>query len=194
MKKDVKTYVVLAAAAVLVISLLVFGFADGNTPGSAEDPIVTQSYVTQVTDKLKTYVDSAIAAVQLDVARLNSNSAANAESINALKAQLDAKSTELTALQEQMKNQAAATYEVILVKKGSTLLSGKGTEIIVRSGVCTAIASANGGLANATEGKDLKTGEQITLNHLLISSRDDGRGLKVVEDAYMIVRGTYTLK
>jgi hypothetical protein len=191
---NVKMYIVLAIVAMLGISMLIVGFADGNTPGSTEDPIVTQSYVAKVVEGLRSYVDSTISNIYADITKLNGSISANTEAINSLKAQLDIKTQEISALQKQLQNTTAPTYEVILLKKGTTLVSGKGTEIIVRSGKCVGIATNNGGLADATAGKDIKTDEAIELNHLLIASRDDGRGLKALEDSYMIVRGVYTLK
>ncbi len=195
MKKfGAKKYVILALTAVLAVSFLIVSFADGTTPGSTGDPIVTQSYVTKIAEQLRSYFDNSLSNVYQDITKLNTSITTNTEAVNNLKTQLDAKSQEIEALKAQLKNTTAATYEVILVKKGKTLVAGQGTEIIVRSGKCTAIATANGGLADATAGKDLKTDEAVEFNHLLISSRNDGRGLKVLEDSYMIVRGAYTLK
>ncbi|MFZ5354461.1 MAG: hypothetical protein ACOZCL_17295 [Bacillota bacterium] len=193
-KRNAKIYTVLAIAIVLVTSLIIIGFADGNSPGSAEDPIVTQSYVTQAIDQLRSYVDGLFSNIKTDITNLNSSVAANGEGIGSLKSQLDAKSMEIAALQEQLKNATATSFQVVFVKKGTTMLSGEGTEIIVRSGICVAIASANAGLADVTDGKDLKTNDQIINNHLLISSRNDGRGLKASEDSYLLVKGSYTLK
>lgn len=84
---------------------------------------------------------------------------------------------------------------VVEATKGQVVVLGAGSEIIVRSGETTAISGMSGGLADVTGAKDLVTGDKVPNQHLLISSRDDGRGVKVVSDkAYMLIRGSYSVQ
>ncbi len=83
--------------------------------------------------------------------------------------------------------------QVVTVPPGQKLVAEEGTEIIVRAGKGTAIASANGGLADLTAGRDLKNGEVVALNHLLVVPRTDGRGLAAVTMVVALVRGGYTV-
>jgi hypothetical protein len=39
----------------------------------------------------------------------------------------------------------------------------------------------------------LTTGAQIALNHLLLSSRDDGRGIIAEKGCWLIVKGAYKI-
>lgn len=85
--------------------------------------------------------------------------------------------------------------EVVTLPKGKTLIVDlPGGEIILRGGKVTAIGSPAGGLSDLTGGKDLTTGATVPPNHLLLVPRNDGRGVKAVTDAILLVRGTYLVK
>jgi hypothetical protein len=150
--------------------------------------------VEQKSDQLKYYTDTL-------VAKLTSDSDRNTEDINSLKAAIVQKNEEIAKLNEEITKlkegggaASGAKFEVVKLAKGKTMLTGEGTEFIARSGKSTAIFGANGGLTDVTSAKDLKTGDAILSNHMLISSRNDGRGVKAVQDSYYIVKGAYTIK
>lgn len=85
------------------------------------------------------------------------------------------------------------TLQVVSLTKGQQLEADAGAEIILRAGKATAVATA-GGVADLTAGKDLKTGDPIVANHLLLIPRTDGRGLKAGTDLVLVIRGTYSIK
>ena len=85
------------------------------------------------------------------------------------------------------------SYEVINVKSGDAIYFGENAEVILRAGDATAIAGANGGIADLTTGIDLATGDKVILNHLMLIARDDGRGMNLSSDAWIMVKGKYTL-
>lgn len=199
-----KMKIAVITAVVLTASALVIGTADGVSPGSDQDPVVTQSYVELKSGQLKYYIDDLIA-------KLNEGITKHGTDIDAIKTQLEQKNQEAAALNTQMtelkaeieelkkaapsgQGSAAPKFEVVKAAKGKTVISGEGSEIIVRTGKFTAVPGKNGSLLDATVGKDLKSGEIILNNHLLISSRDDGRGLKAAADSYLIIKGAYTIK
>ncbi|MBQ4340734.1 MAG: hypothetical protein IJC41_07030 [Firmicutes bacterium] len=93
-----------------------------------------------------------------------------------------------------VKSQSSGTYSIVHIDAGQTVVGKEGTEIIVRSGVVTAIDNGANGVSDLTTGKDLMSGTEIGLNHLLLVPRDDGRGVKAWTEAYLMVRGGYTLK
>ncbi|MCF6097226.1 hypothetical protein L1766_09555 [Thermovorax subterraneus] len=88
-------------------------------------------------------------------------------------------------------NQSIGTFEVVYLEKGDRLVAGKGTEIILRSGIATVVDSENGGIADITDGKDLRRKERVPQNHLLIVPRDDGRGLIAETNVVLTVRGSF---
>jgi len=78
---------------------------------------------------------------------------------------------------------------VVDLPAGARLIGEAGTELVLRSGQATAIDSLLGGLANVTRGVDLRMGEAVPANHLLIVPRGDGRGLFAVTPLVVMVRG-----
>ena len=179
-KKIIATAVV---TTLVLTAVFINGSADGTTPGSEADPVVTQSYVELKSEQTKYYIDNLTTKSNQDITNL--------------KTQLELKNQEILKLQEsvgKLSGGGDGGFQVVLLNKGKTLLSGAGTEVILRSGIVTAIKGTNGGLANITSSKDLNTGDAVTLNNLLISSRDDGRGIKAGIDSYLLIRGTYVIK
>lgn len=88
----------------------------------------------------------------------------------------------------------SATFEIVYLEQGQQLLGDRGTEIILRSGIGTVVDAGRGGLADITQGKDVTNGENVLQHHLLIVPRDDGRGVKAVNDnVILLVKGGYTL-
>jgi len=87
------------------------------------------------------------------------------------------------------------SFEIVYLEQGQILIGDKSAEIILRSGIASAVDSGMGGLADVTGGKDLRNGENISQNHLLIVPRDDGRGVKAENNhVVLMVKGGYTVK
>ncbi len=108
--------------------------------------------------------------------------------IDKLKSYIDSKLTGTDSVENPNK------LEVVELESEQSLIGDAGTEIILRGGKATVIAGELGGISDITDGKDLKMGEMIPANHLLIIPRDDGRGAYVVEDAIFLVRGAYEIR
>lgn len=87
----------------------------------------------------------------------------------------------------------ASTYKVVDVEPGQKLIGKQGTELILRAGQGTAIKADLGGLQDVTAGTDITEGF-IPRNHLLITPRDDKRGVRVTKQATFMVRGGYTIE
>ncbi|MDE6181789.1 MAG: hypothetical protein K2F59_01110 [Eubacteriales bacterium] len=86
------------------------------------------------------------------------------------------------------------SYTPVYATVGQTLYGKEGTEIILRSGKGVAIVPTAEGISNITTGQDLRNNVSIGKNHLLITPRDDGRGIKVTENAWFLVKGDYVIK
>jgi len=89
---------------------------------------------------------------------------------------------------------ALLLFQVVDVPKDSQLVGEGGTEIVLRAGVGSAVASASGGLLDVSDGVDLAQGEEIKKNHLLIVPRTDGRGVLAETDAIFMVKGVFSIK
>ncbi len=88
-------------------------------------------------------------------------------------------------------------YVAIEAKKGQKVVLGSGAEIILRAGKAIVVAGVNGdGLADITVGHDLRQGDEAPAQHLLLSSRNDGRALKITSEgtAYLLVKGDYKIE
>lgn len=86
------------------------------------------------------------------------------------------------------------SYEPVYASVGQTVVGGEGTEIILRAGKGNIVISGADGIVDATTGQNLKGGSQATLNHIMIVPRADGRGVKVTEAAWFLIKGDYTIK
>ena len=84
----------------------------------------------------------------------------------------------------------AAPYDVLFLETGKTLIAESGSEMILRGGSASAVTGING-LCDVTSGIDILNGSEIPLNHLLIVPASDGRGIAVVYNAYLMIKGSY---
>lgn len=89
---------------------------------------------------------------------------------------------------------SAATFTPVSVAVGKTIIGGEGSEIILRAGKANVVISGSEGITDATTGQTLYNGHSATLNHLTIIPRADGRGFKVTEAAWFLVKGSYTIQ
>ena len=101
----------------------------------------------------------------------------------------------MTKVQSYIDQKAVPQYDVVSLKEGQTLTADKGTELILRMGTATVIASQKGGLSDVTGGGDIADGGQMPSNHLLIAPVADGRGIKATAtEVLVMVRGGYTIQ
>lgn len=89
---------------------------------------------------------------------------------------------------------SGATFTPVNVAVGKTIIGGEGTEMILRAGKANVVISGSEGITDATTGQALYNGHKAILNHLTIIPRADGRGFKVTEAAWFLVKGEYTIK
>lgn len=87
-----------------------------------------------------------------------------------------------------------STFTVVNVTAGKTVTCDAGTELILRMGKGTVIATEKGGLADVTAGYDLANGTAMPSNHQLIVPVADGRGFRAETDAIVMVKGGYVIE
>ena len=88
----------------------------------------------------------------------------------------------------------AITFTPVSVAVGKTIIGGEGTEMILRAGKAGVVLSGSEGITDATTGQTLYNGHSSSHNHLNIIPRADGRGFKVTEAAWFLVKGSYTIQ
>ncbi len=99
---------------------------------------------------------------------------------------------QINTLKNQTPASGSAAFETISISTGTYLYTGNGTEIVVRSGFAKALLGTTGaGLSDVTSATDLSNGVIVPKNHLLISARDDNRGIYATTQCYVLVRGVY---
>ena len=89
---------------------------------------------------------------------------------------------------------SGTSYQPVYVSVGQVILGGEGTELILRSGKGNIYIEGVDGLVDSTTGKNLTSGDAATTNHMMIVPRNDGRGVKVTEAAWFLVKGDYTIQ
>lgn len=187
-----KSKIVLMACTILSCIVLVVSSAAGaGQPGSDADPLVTKSYVDQKIAQLSAQIgtgsgsgtgtvdDAAVAQLQTDVGDLT-------------KFIIDAL-TEIETLKAKVAGLESG-YTVVEAKAGQKIILSGGSEALLRSGTAVAIKGVNGVMVDASAGKDLNDGVNVPVQHLLISSRTDGRGLLIKSNAFLLIRGAYTIQ
>ena len=85
-------------------------------------------------------------------------------------------------------------FKVVEVPTGKCIYGEAGTEMVLRMGKGSIIATAKGGVADLTAGYDLGEGKDIPANHHLLVPVDDGRGLYITQNSLVLVKGGYSIK
>lgn len=88
---------------------------------------------------------------------------------------------------------ASSQFQIVNVPAGKSVICEAGTEVILRMGTCTVIASQKGGMSDVTMGFDLDNATSVQGNHLLITPVGDGRGVWTATDCILMVKGAYSI-
>ncbi|PQP84569.1 hypothetical protein C0Q44_08435 [Paenibacillus sp. PCH8] len=169
--------------------------AGTSQPGTADDPVVTKSYVDQ-------QIQQALGG-KISTGSGNTNSGGNNSSGTGNPSGNNNGSTGTgstggdTSLPPLVSGASSDAVEIVTVKPGQQLIGKSGAEFIVRSGKAVIVSEGTNGVADLTDGIDLTNGQAAPSNHLLSFPRD-GRGITVLEgnkySLTVMVRGGYTLK
>lgn len=134
-------------------------------PGASDDPLISKSYIeNQLMPQIKQYIESRLA----EVGGGGSGSGAAAGT--------------------------ADKFNVVNASAGQQIICSAGTELILRMGSASVIATEKGGIADTTDGFDLADGAFMPSNHLLIVPVSDGRGVRATTDIIVMIKGGYTVK
>ena len=109
-----------------------------------------------------------------------------------LKAYVDAKIASISG--NSGSSGKPSVFEVVEINQGQKLIAEAGTELILRMGKGTIIATEKGGVADTTAGYDLPNLTEMPSNHLLIVPLADGRGFVAQTDVIVMVKGRYSIK
>lgn len=183
-------------------------------PGDAVDPLVTRRYVNERVDAIWSEIQALRAenaALRL-IVEAGGTTAAPDGTIN-LEALTETILTEvlltfedlygdrlrnidgLNQQQPPAETERELEFTTINVAYNQVLTLDNGAEAILRNGNAVIVAEGNVGLVDMTAGRDIRAGESVPRNHLLIAPRTDGRGLRFTsESSWVMVRGSFTLE
>ena len=180
----------------IIVSFAIQGKPEASsaTPGTVNDPLVTKSYVDELVGNLKEEMTAMIGGTST-----TSTTSSGEVDMEALYAYIDEKVAELgegTASQSSTDQANTGLFTVVEAQAGQKIICGASAEIILRAGTASVIAGANGdGLADLTDASDLKGGDSVPLQHHLLVSRDDGRGIYIETTVtYVLVKGDYRVE
>ncbi|MEK4055097.1 hypothetical protein MHB84_15975 [Paenibacillus sp. FSL F4-0087] len=155
--------------------------AGTSQPGTADDPVVTKSYVDQ----------------QIQKALGGSTNTGSGSTSGSNSGSTGTGSTGGDTTLPPLVSGASDAVEIVTVKPGQQLIGASGAEFIVRSGKAVIVSEGTNGVADLTDGVDLTNGQTAPTNHLLSFPRD-GRGITVLDgnkySLTVMVRGGYSLK
>ncbi|WP_010278938.1 hypothetical protein [Paenibacillus senegalensis] len=162
--------------------------ADGGnavSPGTADDPLVTKSYVDSLFNGGTPSGGSSPSGItEADLNKLKQ------EILKELETRAGSSGGSTTGESDG----SAQIVTVVELQPGETLYASSGTEVIVRNGQAVAVSDDDNGIPDVTAGKDIKAGSKVELNHLLLFPRE-GRGIKSLESnttvMFVMVKGTY---
>lgn len=180
---------------ILTISFSGYGLKSIEATLNSDDPLISLSYLNNIIDEIKSLItkqDTYISDLENQISILEeklSQSSGSSETLEVVEIYAT-----YAALEKAGKKVVSTGSSKVFV--GTKIIAEAGTEIILRgtNGATTAIASNLGGLSNVTNGSDIRNGENIPANHLLLIPRSDGRGINVSNYAIFIIRGNYTVQ
>ncbi|MBE0342160.1 hypothetical protein E4V51_14715 [Paenibacillus sp. 28ISP30-2] len=164
------------------------GASSSGQPGTADDPVVTKSYVDQ---KIAQALQG---GTTTNTSRSKTTSSAapttNATS-NATTSGASSSGKASTAVEQ------TEELKVVDVKPGQKLIAKAGSEFILRNGYAVVYSMDASGAIDITSGTEIVHNQAVEKNHLLSFPRE-GRGIQVKEGQkfglVVMVRGGYTLQ
>ncbi|WP_046212858.1 hypothetical protein [Paenibacillus wulumuqiensis] len=174
--------------------------------GSADDPVVTKSYVDQQIQKAlggtisstdsktnssssKDTLPSSSASTNTSGSSSNKNNTSSTTTTPPVSG-----STSTPATQTGSSSSASNGVSIVELRPGKKLIAEPGTQLIVRTGKAKVYSEGTNGLIDITVGKELGGSQAAPNNHLLLFPRE-GRGVEVDStlryNATIMVIGNY---
>ncbi|MGG1939122.1 hypothetical protein ABFY57_05170 [Paenibacillus polymyxa] len=164
------------------------GASSSGQPGTADDPVVTKSYVDQ---KIAQAIKGGGTASSTSSKTTNSTAPAT----NTTASNTTSSGTSNAAKSSTVEQTEA--LKVVDVKPGQKLIAKAGTEFILRNGNAVVYSMDASGAIDITSGTEIVHNQAVEKNHLLSFPRE-GRGIQVKEGQkfglVVMVRGGYTVQ
>lgn len=188
---------IITTAAFLMVCLLVSGYyAVAAEYGSADDPLITQSYLDAVITPKAVQAAESAAQGQADTlaARITALSNDLNDRITAVAAVLASDETFLKRVAAAGGTTAADSgdWKTVTLSAGQKVYLAAGAELVLRSGAATCVESAGKGLVNLSEVGELSQGDDLTLYNLYTATTQSS-GLLAAERTKVLISGDYSV-
>ena len=161
MKKD--RWLLRAGAMLALSAALMTGVSLAAEAGSAQDPLVTLSYLND------TFFNSIMQRVDQKIAQ-QTGQALPGGTLS-----------------------SAASFTVVTLYDGQTLTGGVGCEVMLRVGSAVCVAASDPGLIDETTGSTLANGAPLAQNHLYMMTIDGRGVRVAAGTVKVLARGSYTV-
>ena len=81
------------------------------------------------------------------------------------------------------------SWQLTNLQEGQTISLDLGVMLVLTAGKAQVVGNGKAGLIDLTDGRELKDGERLPANHLLLSPASDRRGLRATSSATLLTRG-----
>lgn len=164
MKKKTMTMLITVLLVVAVIAGV--GAYAASNYGTADDPLVTMSYITDtLTPELESLFNDKVNAA---VEKLENSFVAATQ-------------------------QTSDSYKLVTLGNGQKIVGSVGCEMLLRIGTAKCAAASSPGLVDTTTASSIDNGNDLTANHLYMVTIE-GNGITATSSVVKIlVRGTYTV-
>lgn len=163
------------------------GASSSGQPGTADDPVVTKSYVDQKIAQ----------AIKGGVPASNTSSKATSSTTPATNATSNPSASGTSGAGKTSTPEQTEALKVVDVKPGQKLIAKAGSEFILRNGYAVVYSMDASGAIDITSGTEIVHNQTVEKNHLLSFPRE-GRGIQVKEGQkfglVVMVRGGYTVQ
>jgi len=159
--------------------------------GSADDPVVTKSYVDQQIQKALGGSSSS------SVGNTNNSNSGTKNNTPTAPVTPPVSTAPTPTTTPSATSSSTITTKVVEIRPGKKLIAAAGTEVIIRTGKAVVYSSEKNGILDLTAGSEMGGSQAIPNNHLLLFPRD-GRGVEVAltqgYNATVLVIGDYKIQ
>ncbi|MGO4951206.1 hypothetical protein [Paenibacillus sp. DRB1-1] len=163
------------------------GASSSGQPGTADDPVVTKSYVDQKIAQ----------AIKGEVPASNTSSKTTSSNAPATNATSNTTASGASSAGKASTPEQTEALKVVDVKPGQKLIAKAGSEFILRNGYAVVYSMDASGAIDITSGTEIVHNQAVEKNHLVSFPRE-GRGIQVKEGQkfglVVMVRGGYTVQ
>ncbi|SIQ84147.1 MULTISPECIES: hypothetical protein [unclassified Paenibacillus] len=168
------------------------GSSAAVVPGTAEDPVVTKSYVDQRLAELGFGTGGSGGSTPTATPTPTPTPTATPTATTTPKP-----TAKPSGGGSDGGSEDDGGIKVINVPVGKTLIAADGAEVVVRAGKAVAYSPDSNGIADVTDGIDIKSGAAVPQNHLILFPRG-GRGVSsapgMKTGLTVMVKGSYEIK